>query len=157
MPAGFGADGDLALRWNADAATRRKHFHDLTPCSRGVLANQRDGGLRRDLTVFLLSKGEVPDSPDAPPLTDDSPMLGGGDESLTCMSLDMESVFAPFCLPIGDLNVNGLGSQRWSQMIYNHLSSDRRFFRRQLFLESFKGQIFHKGHEGWGGKDLQTT
>lgn len=77
VPAGFGADGDLALRWNADAATRRKHFHDLTPCSRGVLANQRDGGLRRDLTVFLLSKGEVPDSPDSPPLTDDSPMLGG--------------------------------------------------------------------------------
>lgn len=35
----------------ADTDTVAEHFYDYTPVSRGVLANVRDGGLRKDLTV----------------------------------------------------------------------------------------------------------
>lgn len=36
-------------------------FHDITHYSRGVLANTRDGGLKRDLTAFLASDGNITD------------------------------------------------------------------------------------------------
>jgi hypothetical protein len=50
----------------------RRHFHDLTTYSRSVLANVRDGGLQRDLTVYLQSSGSVP------PLNDGSRTIAPG-------------------------------------------------------------------------------
>lgn len=38
----------------------KRHFHDLTPYSRAVLANVRDGGLQRDLTAYLQGNGSIP-------------------------------------------------------------------------------------------------
>ncbi len=39
-------------------AELKQRFHDLTPYSRGVLANARDGGLRRDLSRMLEAGGD---------------------------------------------------------------------------------------------------
>ena len=41
-------------------ATVRERFHDLTTCSLGVLANAREGGLKKDLTRGLESDAAVP-------------------------------------------------------------------------------------------------
>lgn len=56
----FGTDGDAELLWGSEIL--RGRLHDFTPCSAGVLADQREGGLRRDLTAFLLSDGTVTSS-----------------------------------------------------------------------------------------------
>ena len=39
----------------------KDNFHNITGYSRGVLANVRDGGLKRDLTAYILSDGSIPD------------------------------------------------------------------------------------------------
>ncbi len=70
-------DGDAELVCAADAAARRRHFHDLTPFSAGVLANQREGGLRRDLTAFLTSDGEASAGEGLPPVRAETPLLDG--------------------------------------------------------------------------------
>lgn len=72
-----GTDGDATLLGDQDDASRRSRFHDITPFSAGVLANQRDGGLRRDLTPYLLSTGSVAAYADAPGMDDDTPLLAG--------------------------------------------------------------------------------
>ena len=51
-------------------------------------------------------------------------MLGGGDEAFTNMGLEMESVFAAFCLPFSDLDMKGLRSKRWGQMVNCHKATD---------------------------------
>jgi hypothetical protein len=40
--------------------TLRSRFHDLTTCSKGVLGNVRDGGLKKDLTRGLAADSVVP-------------------------------------------------------------------------------------------------
>ncbi len=39
----------------------KDNFHTITGYSRGVLANARDGGLKRDLTAYLIGDGSIPD------------------------------------------------------------------------------------------------
>ena len=55
----------------------RKHFFDFTVQSSGVLADVAEGGLKRDLTAYLASNGEVPPTSDAPGLSDDDLLVGG--------------------------------------------------------------------------------
>ncbi len=50
LPLG-GTDGELA----------KFHFHDLTTDSLGLLTDVRQGGLKKDLTAYLLGNGNVPD------------------------------------------------------------------------------------------------
>jgi len=54
------SEGQLDLLGSDVKAWRRELFHDVTVDSEGVLANVRDGGLRRDLTAYLQSNGTVP-------------------------------------------------------------------------------------------------
>ena len=51
-------------------------FHDLTVDSEGVLADARDGGLKRDLTAYLLSAGQVPALGGLPGLADNDRLVG---------------------------------------------------------------------------------
>ena len=52
-------------------------FHDLTVVSQGVQANPREGRLKRDLTAWLASAGEIkPLGPDAPGLSKGDPIIG---------------------------------------------------------------------------------
>jgi len=58
-----------------------RHFHDITAYSRSVLANVRDGGLQRDLTAYLQSRGSIPALRDgsrlaSPGITDRDRMVG---------------------------------------------------------------------------------
>jgi len=58
----------------------RDNFHNITGYSRGVLANVRDGGLKRDLTAYIWSDGSIKDlSSDAAHYQgiDDSDLLVG--------------------------------------------------------------------------------
>jgi hypothetical protein len=68
---GFGTIGDheierlaslpgLDLLEGVSGGASKRHFHDLTTYSRAVLANARDGGLQRDLTVYLQGSGTIP-------------------------------------------------------------------------------------------------
>lgn len=63
----------LGLAAGSDWA--REHFHDFTVASRGVLADVRDGGLKRDLTAYFLSDGEIADADGLAGLSDDDPVL----------------------------------------------------------------------------------
>ena len=51
-------------------------------------------------------------------------MLGGSDEALTCMGLEGKIMFSPFCLSISDLDMKGLRSKRWGQMVNCHKATD---------------------------------
>ncbi len=62
----------LGLLGNLGKDGAKRHFHDITTYSRGVLANVRDGGLQRDLTAYLHSTGTIP------PLTDKSGVVSPG-------------------------------------------------------------------------------
>ncbi|NNC89413.1 MAG: hypothetical protein HKN82_13225 [Akkermansiaceae bacterium] len=55
---------------------RREHFHDITVDSLGVLANVRDGGLKRDLTAYLQGEGRHAPLGDRPGLTDQDRLVG---------------------------------------------------------------------------------
>ena len=54
------SQGQLALG-DTDADLLKKHFHDLTVDSMGVLADVRQGGLKKDLTAYLLGDGSISD------------------------------------------------------------------------------------------------
>jgi hypothetical protein len=59
---GMISQGQMELIAETGGDWRRKYFHDVTVHSQGVLANVRDGGLKRDLTAFFASDGRVPES-----------------------------------------------------------------------------------------------
>lgn len=70
---------DKALQVAAGRATTSwlpRLFHDLTVDSEGVLADARDGGLKRDLTAYLLSAGQIPVLGDLPGLSDNDRLVG---------------------------------------------------------------------------------
>ena len=57
-------------------AWSRKHTLDLTVDSRGVLADVSKGGLKRDLTAFFASNGDIPAWKNLPGLAADDPLVG---------------------------------------------------------------------------------
>ena len=59
----------------------RRHFHDYTVRSSGVLADVREGGLKADLSVFLESEGEIPARGELAGLGDLTVMIDGAEES----------------------------------------------------------------------------
>ncbi|MGB6223382.1 hypothetical protein [Haloferula sp.] len=56
----------------------RKHFHDFTTSSRGLLTDVRDGGLKSDLSAYFESDGQISSLGDRPGLRDDESMISGG-------------------------------------------------------------------------------
>lgn len=68
------SQGQLALG-GTDAEVIKKHYHDLTVDSVGVLADVRQGGLKKDLTAYLLSSGSISDE-------------GSGDASIGVQDFD---------------------------------------------------------------------
>lgn len=52
------SQGQLVLGDN-DSELLKKHFHDLTVDSMGILADVREGGLKKDLTAYLLGGGSI--------------------------------------------------------------------------------------------------
>ena len=70
---------DKALQVAAERAATpwlRRLFHDLTVDSEGVLADARDGGLKRDLTAYLLSAGQIRALGSLPGLADNDRLVG---------------------------------------------------------------------------------
>jgi type II secretory pathway pseudopilin PulG len=70
---------DALIEWNA------AHFHDVTVHSSGVLVNVREGRLKRDLTAYFLSDGEIPGidlggGRSLPGLRDDDRLVGPANE-----------------------------------------------------------------------------
>lgn len=61
-----------------------ERFHDLTVNSLGVLADPRDGGLKKDLTAFLTGNGTEPplDGGEDPGLRDDDRLVGPANQQL---------------------------------------------------------------------------
>ncbi|MDA7880712.1 hypothetical protein N9A94_00220 [Akkermansiaceae bacterium] len=53
--------GTLELVHAMNIEGLRENYFAITGYSRGVLANVRDSGLKRDLTAFMLSDGSIPD------------------------------------------------------------------------------------------------
>ena len=62
----FVSPREFGLHTGGDPKAATEHFHDLTTDSESVLADVRDGGLKKDLTAYLLGNGNVSDLPDAP-------------------------------------------------------------------------------------------
>jgi hypothetical protein len=58
-----------------EAAWTRAHFHDFTVHSAGVLADPREGGLKRDLTAFFASNGRLAAAGPLAGLSDDESLL----------------------------------------------------------------------------------
>ena len=74
--------GQLDLLGSDAKNWRRDLFHDVTVDSKGVLSNTRDGGLKRDLTVYLQSNGAVQPMPGHPEsgLSDQDNLVGPRNE-----------------------------------------------------------------------------
>ncbi|MEP4078298.1 MAG: hypothetical protein ABJO14_10820 [Haloferula sp.] len=68
----------LAMVGEESRGWSRKHFHDFTTSSHGLLTNVQEGGLKGDLTAFFESEGEVPDLGQAPGLSDTDSLISGG-------------------------------------------------------------------------------
>lgn len=69
----------------AGASWTREHHFDFTTDSMGVLCDVRDGGLKRDLTAFFQSDGNIPAWKNLSGLADSDPLLGdsqGADQRL---------------------------------------------------------------------------
>ena len=54
-------DNTLGLAQDIDKEDMKRAFHHVTTVSKAVLANVRQGGLQRDLTAFVQSRGRIPD------------------------------------------------------------------------------------------------
>lgn len=68
----------IALLGGQSRDWSRKHFHDFTTSSRGLLTDVRDGGLKSDLSAYFESDGQISDLGDRPGLSDDESMISGG-------------------------------------------------------------------------------
>lgn len=66
--------GTLDFWSDGDPTWRKETFHDVTVLSKGVLANVRDGGLKKNLSVFLNGDRDI------------NPLMEGGKEILAGLS-----------------------------------------------------------------------
>lgn len=91
----FGSLATVALVEGAEDFGER--YHDLTVDSLGVLADPRDGGLKKDLTAFLNGGGSVPplEGGKDPGLVDDDRMVGPANRQLA-ESAGLEWSASPF-------------------------------------------------------------
>ncbi len=85
-PLGEGEDRKLASAGTAGLSAAggtwsREHAFDFTVDSRGVLADAASGGLKRDLTAYLQSDGEIPAYGGAAGLSDRDVLAGAGPEA----------------------------------------------------------------------------
>ncbi|MEK7953468.1 hypothetical protein [Luteolibacter soli] len=63
----FVSPGEFGLQTSGgDASLAKEHFHDFTTDSESLLVDVRDGGLKKDLTAYLLGTGNIGDLPNAP-------------------------------------------------------------------------------------------
>jgi len=69
----LGSPGTIAVLGGESWA--KKHFHDFTVSSKGVLADVRAGGLKKDLTAFFESEGGIPASDGLEGLSDEDSLL----------------------------------------------------------------------------------
>jgi len=72
------SSGAVALT-SAGKDWSRKHALDFTTSSYGVLADLADGGLKRDLTAYFQSDGQVPDFKNLKGLSDSDSLVATGD------------------------------------------------------------------------------
>ena len=70
------ASAGTAALSSAGGSWSREHAFDFTVDSRGVLSDVVSGGLKRDLTAYLLSGGSVPASGEMGGLSDDDSLVG---------------------------------------------------------------------------------
>ena len=68
------ATTELALTKNKAALARR--FHDFTTQSAGLLTNVAEGGLKRDLTAYFASNGNIPERNGLPGISDKDNLVG---------------------------------------------------------------------------------
>ena len=71
----------LAIGGDGNREWSRKHFHDFTTSSHGLLTDVNEGGLKADLTAFFESNGDVPDLRGLPGLSDTDSIIAGGANS----------------------------------------------------------------------------
>lgn len=65
----------------ADAAWPKRHFHDYTVASKGVLCDAMNGGLKRDLTAYFESGGSIPAKPGLTGIDDSTPLFLDSEQS----------------------------------------------------------------------------
>lgn len=70
------SDNTVHLLGKQVPALARKHYHDFTTHSQGLLVDMTNGGLKRDLTAYFLSKGTIPDKDELPGLSDTDNLVG---------------------------------------------------------------------------------
>ena len=88
----FVTPGEFGLETGGDVASAKDHFHDFTTDSESLLVDVRDGGLKKDLTAYLLN-GNVADLSGAPGLEglglkDDDNLIGAQNKRAESFMVD---------------------------------------------------------------------
>ena len=88
----FVTPGEFGLQTGGDVARAKEHFHAFTTDSESLLVDVREGGLKKDLTAYLL-KGNISDLSGAPGLeglglNDDDHVLGALNKRAESMTVD---------------------------------------------------------------------
>jgi hypothetical protein len=72
------SEATLALHGNPQWA--KEHFHDFTAHSRSLLTDNRQGGLKKDFSVYFQSTGTIDSTDGSPGLTDTDRLAGPANE-----------------------------------------------------------------------------
>lgn len=89
------ASSGTASLSSAGPGWSRDHAFDFTVDSRGVLADVANGGLKRDLTAYLLSSGSIPEKNGIGGISDDDSLVGEAADLLKTSAVTRHQMASP--------------------------------------------------------------